>query len=177
MLLWRGSGRLTAEPGHTVADECKPFCQRLPGPQTAGDLPPGRPGAQSVRSSLIKPLTPLPVDRSAADAASLRQQRRPWRPLRLPLGHGAEADRAARSSTGVSLLVDSVNRGQVSPLILVDFSGGDEPRERWHLDVWVPRTKVQRRVEAAALRYGSALHGTFRGVSLGAGDLRTAVFR
>lgn len=44
---------------------------------------------------------------------------------------------------------DVGDRGQVNPLIWFQPSDGEETRQRWHLDVWVPPDQVPRRIEAA----------------------------
>ena len=89
----------------------------------------------------------------------------------------SQADRAAQARTRVELLVRSANRGQVNPLILVPTFRAATSRGTGGISTsGLPRT-VQRRVEAAGPSGSALLAGTFRGVSLGAGDLFTGVFR
>lgn len=44
---------------------------------------------------------------------------------------------------------DVGDRNQVLPIIWFQQSGSNEPRQRWHLDVWVDPDQVQPRVDAA----------------------------
>jgi 4a-hydroxytetrahydrobiopterin dehydratase len=41
------------------------------------------------------------------------------------------------------------------PLIWFQHSGGEEPRQRWHPDVWVPLDQVQGRIDAALAAGGT----------------------
>ena len=52
---------------------------------------------------------------------------------------------------------DVGDRNQVQPLIWFQHSGSEEPRQRWHLDVWVDREQVQPRVDAALAAGGTLI--------------------
>lgn len=47
---------------------------------------------------------------------------------------------------------------QVHPIIWFQRSGGEEPRQRWHLDVWVDPAQVQPRIDAALAAGGTLVH-------------------
>ena len=82
-----------------------------------------------------------------------------------------------RHPTGVELPAGSANRVQVNPLILVPtFRAATSLGSGGISTSGFLRTKAQRRIEAPWTRRALFV-GTFRGVSLGAGDLRTPVFR
>jgi 4a-hydroxytetrahydrobiopterin dehydratase len=49
---------------------------------------------------------------------------------------------------------------QTHPLIWFQRSGGEEPRQRWHLDVWVSPEQVRPRLDAALAAGGTLLGGT-----------------
>jgi 4a-hydroxytetrahydrobiopterin dehydratase len=50
--------------------------------------------------------------------------------------------------------------GQVLPLIWFQPSGSEEPRQRWHLDVWVTPDQVQPRIDAALAAGGTLVKGS-----------------
>jgi 4a-hydroxytetrahydrobiopterin dehydratase len=51
--------------------------------------------------------------------------------------------------------VDVTDPADALPLIWFQQSGSDEPRQRWHLDVWVDPTQVQPRIDAALAAGGT----------------------
>lgn len=50
---------------------------------------------------------------------------------------------------------DVVDPAEVLPLIWFQASGSDEPRQRWHPDVWVDPAQVQPRIDAAIAAGGT----------------------
>lgn len=62
---------------------------------------------------------------------------------------------------------DVGDRAQVHPLIWFQPSGSDEPRQRWHLDVWVDPAQIQPRMDAA-LAAGGTLVSRSRAPEIGA---------
>jgi 4a-hydroxytetrahydrobiopterin dehydratase len=50
---------------------------------------------------------------------------------------------------------DVGDRNQTQPIIFFQRSGRDEPRQRWHLDLWVDPDQVQPRVDAALAAGGT----------------------
>jgi 4a-hydroxytetrahydrobiopterin dehydratase len=66
----------------------------------------------------------------------------------------AVLDRAYVSGDGWA---DVGDRNQVQPLIWFQHSGSEEPRQRWHLDVWVDPEQVQPRVDAALAAGGTLI--------------------
>ena len=62
---------------------------------------------------------------------------------------------------------DVGDRAQVHPLIWFQPSGSDEPRQRWHLDIWMDPDQVQSRVDAAVAAGGTLIsQGTGPGAAL-----------
>jgi 4a-hydroxytetrahydrobiopterin dehydratase len=47
------------------------------------------------------------------------------------------------------------DRADVLPNVWFQASGSDEPRQRWHLDVWVDPAQVQPRIDAALAAGGT----------------------
>ncbi|GAB3427293.1 VOC family protein [Flindersiella endophytica] len=62
---------------------------------------------------------------------------------------------------------DVGDRGQVHPLIWFQPSGSEEPRQRWHLDVWIDPDQIQPRIDAA-LAAGGTLIGRGTAPEIGA---------
>jgi 4a-hydroxytetrahydrobiopterin dehydratase len=50
--------------------------------------------------------------------------------------------------------------GQVLPMVTFQKSGSEEPRQRWHLDLWVSPDEVQPRVDAALAAGGTLVRGS-----------------
>jgi 4a-hydroxytetrahydrobiopterin dehydratase len=50
--------------------------------------------------------------------------------------------------------------GQVLPLIWFQKSGSEEPRQRWHLDLWMAPDQVQPRIDAALAAGGTLVKGS-----------------
>jgi 4a-hydroxytetrahydrobiopterin dehydratase len=48
---------------------------------------------------------------------------------------------------------------QVHPIIWFQHSGSQEPRQRWHVDVWVDPAQVQPRIDAALAAGGTLVEG------------------
>ncbi len=51
--------------------------------------------------------------------------------------------------------VDVVDKDDVLPLLWLQESGSEEPRQRWHPDVWVAPEQVQPRIDAAVAAGGT----------------------
>ena len=52
---------------------------------------------------------------------------------------------------------DVGDRHQTQPLIWFQHSGTQEPRQRWHLDVWVDPSQIQPRIDAAIAAGGTRI--------------------